>query len=110
MNTLKNKGRLAGGLYFAMAILTGGGYFLKTRIVNPADAAGTVAGLLADRAGALASVAANLAGQTVSCSWVSCFSTSLRPSTWRSTPPRRLIGASASTARSRSARGRLDRF
>jgi hypothetical protein len=65
MNTLKNKARVAGALYFAMAILTGGGFALKTRIVDPADAAGTLARLLGDRAGALGSVAANLAGQTV---------------------------------------------
>jgi hypothetical protein len=65
MNTLKNKARIAGGLYFAMAILTGGGFALKTRIVENADAAGTVARLLANRAGALGSVAANLAGQAV---------------------------------------------
>jgi hypothetical protein len=65
MDTLKSKGHLAGALYFAMAILTGGGYFLKNRIVDAADASGTLARLLRDRAGALGSVAANLAGQTV---------------------------------------------
>ena len=65
MNTLKNKGRIAGALYFAIAILTGGGFALKTRIVNPADAAGTLARLVGDRASALGSVAANLAGQTI---------------------------------------------
>jgi hypothetical protein len=65
MDTIKHKARIAGALYFAMAILTGGGYFLKTRIIESADVAGTTARLLADRAGALGSVAANLAGQTV---------------------------------------------
>jgi hypothetical protein len=65
MNTLKNKGRIAGALYFSMAILSGGGYFLKTRIVDLSDVSGTLARLLGDRVGVLGSVAANLAGQTV---------------------------------------------
>ena len=38
MSALKSKGRIAGALYFAMAILTGGGFALKTRIIEPADA------------------------------------------------------------------------
>jgi hypothetical protein len=65
MNTLKRKGRIAGALYFAMAILNGGGFALRTRIVDAADPAGTLARLIGDRAGLLTSVAANLAGQTV---------------------------------------------
>ena len=65
MDRIKHKARIAGALYFAMAILTGGGYFLKTRIVDGGDLAGVSARLLADRTGALGSVAANLAGQTV---------------------------------------------
>jgi hypothetical protein len=65
MNTLRTKGRIAGALYFALAILTGGGFALRTRIIDTADAAGTLARLLGDRAGLLTSVAAELAGQTV---------------------------------------------
>jgi hypothetical protein len=65
MNTLKNKGRIAGALYFAMAVLTGGGFALRSRIIDAADPAGTLARLAADGAGALGSAAANLAGQTV---------------------------------------------
>ena len=65
MNELKKKGRTAGALYFAMAVLTGGGFALRSRILDPADAAGTLTRLLEDRTGVLESVAANLAGQTV---------------------------------------------
>jgi hypothetical protein len=65
MNALRNKGRIAGALYFAMAVLTGGGFALKTRIIDSANAAGTSARLLGDRTGVLESVAANLAGQAV---------------------------------------------
>jgi hypothetical protein len=65
MSTLGSKGRIAGALYFALAILAGGGFALRTRIIDTADAAGTLARLIGDRAGLLASVAAELAGQTV---------------------------------------------
>jgi hypothetical protein len=65
MNTLRSKGRIAGALYFAMAILTGGGFALRTRIIDPADAAGTLARLIGDRACLLTSVAAELAGHAV---------------------------------------------
>lgn len=65
MITLINKGRKAGALYFTMAVLTGGGFALNTRIIDPADAAGTLVRLLGDRVGLLESVAANLAGQAV---------------------------------------------
>jgi len=64
MNTLKKKGRVAGAFYFALAVLSGGGFALRTRIIDPSDAAGTLTRLISDRTGLLTSVAANLAGQT----------------------------------------------